>query len=171
MSNAPEAIPGTTYGRYFLIQIVNHSDLKKNQMVSGVLKGMRKDRSGLDTNFPFDPYNPHQAFGYCSDPDGKWRDSPASSLNTCSWFSRLDSFTTYLMFQLSKPGTIPVPMYSIDWNWSGAVKTNSATGAYDLLNFENPSPNAAALTVTFPTRTNNATNFSWTTLASPFNEN
>jgi hypothetical protein len=41
---------------------------------------------------------------------------------------REDNFTDYLMFQPDSPGSIPVPLKKLQWNWSGEALTNGAGG-------------------------------------------
>lgn len=155
-----------------MVQLVNGSDIKKNQLNGSELQGLQLDRTGLDTVYCVNPDNPAQPQGYCSSTSGRWQDAPASSLTDTTWLSRTDSFTAYLMFQpaVLSGVAIPVPMYAVNWGWSGVARTNGTLANFALLSSSPPSPQVS-LTSVFPQWANNATNASWVTNSTPFDEN
>ena len=169
-SNAPSFV-----GRYFLVQIVNESDVKMNLLEGTNLIGQEDQSFGLDTEYPYQATNDFWHLGgYSYLQNDRWLDCPASFLesNSVTWLSRTDSFTMYLMFQASTPdysNNIPVPMYSATWSWSGTAKTNNSPAGFYLYSSSPPSPNVAP-TLNFPLWTTNSQQSDFET-TTPFNEN
>src|SRR5262249_15872974 len=84
-----------------------------------------------------------------------WADSPGAFLSIARWLTHQTSFSTYLMFQPPTAGSIPVPMYKVQWSWTGTA-TNpppwfKLAGA--------PSPSTPYQTRQFPSWTNVITFF------------
>ncbi|HUA66047.1 MAG TPA: hypothetical protein VME24_09375, partial [Alphaproteobacteria bacterium] len=173
-SNAPTTLGpgGTTYGEYFIVQIVDSDEIEKNYLIGTNLLGAEKASYGLDASYPYQMTNDQwHVSGYSLRTNDMWFDSPASSLDGASWLSRSDSFTTYLMFSPYPvpPYTniIPVPMYSLTWSWSGVAVTNNVPNSYSLFSGTAPSPNISQ-TVSFPIWSTNASYFLFQTNRAPF---
>jgi hypothetical protein len=176
-TNAP-ILPvfNTSYGQYFLVQLMNSGDSKDNYFSGTNLVGEELTQYGLDTQYPFkNGNNPLEPGGYCPQTNGMWFDSPADTLDDTTWLSSTNSFTMYLMFQLNTLGSpaannLPVPMYSVTWSWSGVAETNNSSGGYSLISSMPPSPSVSP-TLTFPVWNTNVVNFKTVHNLAPFNEN
>jgi hypothetical protein len=108
-------------------------------------------RRGTNSN----PYN-----GVFSESDhDEWTDSPSIELTVATWLRRTDSFKAYLMFQ-PKPymDSIAVPMFKVDWNWSGTVRTNGPPNSWTLVASVLPTNYQASVTETLPIWSHNITN-------------
>lgn len=182
-SNAPiVSSSSTAYGRYFLVQIVNTSDIKENVVNTTNLSGVERTSHGLDSEYPFqkkgDLWHP-EGMSLSDRTNDMWFDAPAEGLDaTMAWLTRTDSFTLYLMFIDGYPDysdstyakNIPIPMYSVTWSWSGTVVTNGTFGSFILSSPSLPSP-VISTTTTYPTWNLNVTNFIYQTNNIPFDEN
>lgn len=154
-----------TYGNYYITQIINQMTVRKNKLVGTNYIGDELDIAGLDTHVYLNSKILYGTAGTSS----RWGDSPAEPLATnVVWKSASESFSSYLMF--SPPSGIPVPMYKVNWAWSGSAKLNG-TNSYILLSSNVPAP-IFAPSDEFPQWTNvvyivtpNHTNLP------PFNEN
>jgi hypothetical protein len=173
-TNAPVLPLSVTYGRYFIVQIVNDGDIKKNMFSGTNLIGLEESPYGLDTDYPYQESGDFWHLGgYSYRTNDMWYDAPASKLDGTTWLSRTNSFTTYLMFQSATPdytNTIPVPMYSATWSWAGIAETNGTLNSFFLFSSSLPSP-IVSQTLNYPTWTTNVVNFQYQTNNTPFNEN
>jgi hypothetical protein len=124
-TNAPLRGDSTTYGQYSLAQVIESITQKYNLFTNGVCEAgyITNDTQAVDGGYP--------SLGPASEADHSpevWADSPGATLSTAHWLSQSDSFATYLLFQ-PKPysNSVPVPMYKVQWGFSGSA-TNSPWG-------------------------------------------
>ncbi len=172
-SNAP-----TFYGRYFLVQIINSGEDKRNLLNGTNLVGLDFPEFGLDSEYPYGKGNDLWHFGGYSQgrANDLWIDGPGVSLASHdTWISQTESFTMYLMFQYGFPdftysNSIPVPMYSATWSWSGIVKTNSSPLGFYLYSNSVPTPSVTQ-TVSYPTWSTNVLELQPQMNLPAFNEN
>jgi hypothetical protein len=176
VQNAPIRQDGThTYGQYFITQLINADNVQRNWPIApGNIIGEYYNINGLDLHPQLNQRFMPNTQTYCF-----WVDSPSQRLtvrtNTIPWLSLSDSFTDYLMFQPEDTGgatlsnSIPVPMYSMTWSWSGvASQTNSAPAAYELLS-HSASASGISVTEDFPQWTNIVIfTDQWMTNSSPY---
>lgn len=87
-----------------------------------------------------------------------------------TWLSRTDTYSAFLMFQPYSASSIPVPMYAVNWAWSGVARTNGSPNNYSLITGTPGSPTVSQ-TSTYPLWITNATSFNYVTNSTPFNEN
>ena len=78
--------------------------------------------AGLDNIFP-----------YPMDTGGTANDSPGTNLQT-TWSKAFQEnrFQMFLMWQSDTTGSIPVPLGSVHWFWSGTAARNAKTGVWSL---------------------------------------
>jgi hypothetical protein len=121
-TNAPLGVDSATYGRYSLAQVIESLTQRYNIYTNGVCEAgyETNDVHGLDGGYP----SPGPASEASYSPD-LWADSPGAALSTAHWLFNTNAFTTYLMFQ-PKPYTnsIAVPLYKVQWSWSGSATNN-----------------------------------------------
>jgi hypothetical protein len=155
---------GNPFGRYFMTQVITDFRQQYNERNGLNCAGTQLTGSGLDTD------NPYQ--GYSETDHGEWSDSPGGGLTTASWLRISSSFKSYLMFEpASTPGSIGVPMYEVDWAWSGTARTNGQ-GGWVLVSGSPPGNPTPFETQAFPRWTNNITSNLVTTNGLPcFDEN
>jgi hypothetical protein len=173
-SNALTIFPTTTtYGRYFLVQIINQGDIKKNMLNGTNLLGLEKILHGLDTGYPYQAVNDlWHLGGYSYRTNDMWFDAPGSLVDGSTWLFRTNYFIMYLMFQPALPSyanTIPVPMCSATWSWSATSETNG-TSSYYLLS-SSPAVPIVSQTSAFPLWNTNSADFQYQTNNTPFDEN
>ena len=155
----------STYGQYFLTQVVESFRQQYNVRNPNCVGYQAEDQNGLDAGTP---YQGTTGRDHC-----EWTDAPDAVLSYASWLTQAESFRSTLMFQPDCSGSISVPMYKVDWNWSGTARTNGPANSWVLVSGSPPVNPQPLLTEQFPTWTHTITNLD-TTSASPtncFNEN
>jgi len=105
----------TPPGSFFFVQLVT-GDTVIYSRTGATLTCTGTNTPGLDGAYPY-PYNNHTA-----------TDAPQSPLpSTYTNSSRDFSATMYLMWQSNTSGSIPVPMGSVDWSFSGSTTQSNGT--------------------------------------------
>ena len=146
-TNAP-VMPNTTntYGYYSITQVINNYSQQYNLITNGCMGFDTNDINGLDRS---NPYGVNNGAGWTALPNFEWTDAPGVLLSNAHWLDTSNSFSSYLMFQPnSSLNPIPVPMYIVQWSWSG-----SATNGPWAKESGSPSCGSATTTEQFPSWT------------------
>lgn len=136
--------PSGVTGTFSYIQLINS---EQENITDPPLTGTCTIGTGLDNNYPYPPRS-----------DGTAADSPATSLNsTYIEVGETFSATMYLMWNSGLPNSIPVPLGSMQWGYSGDAYRSSTDVDWAL---RNPTDTSQAFVqgITYPTWSTHATN-------------